>query len=956
MNRKNYLKRIVYHIVCFAMIGYFTAGGFAYSQGVVPPSLKYSIDIAKMDARIYSPDAYQLEKLYRVDNGKDGLPLQAGFSIKTALNFNNAGQIFNWPSGERSWILKIIVNDAPSILLTFEDVALPEGASIFVYSPIEGKPIAVLSAKDVVSKTLSCPVVTGSEVVIEYVETTLSNGFSGKFSISDVVFIANGLDALSSKDLGESDPCQVNINCTEGNNWQLQKRGVARILFREGSGWYWCSGTLINNTAQDAKPYFLTAEHCGGSASAADRNVWQFYFNYERATCANTGTPPTNLITGCTLLAKGPISGGSDFQLVELSSAPQQSWNPYYNGWSRNTTGSLSGVSIHHPSGDAKKISTYTTQLTSASPNIGGSLMATNSAWRVNWSATANGHGVTEGGSSGSPIFNADGLVVGTLSGGASTCTNPTLADYYGKFDYHWQSNGATNADRLAPWLDPNSSNPTSLGGFDPYAGLFAEFVANTTQIYVNGSVTFTDLSAGGTISSWSWNFGEGANPATATGQGPHTVTYTTVGQKTVTLTINGDIIKTKVNYINVAPSIFVAPSGLAAQVQNDKDVHLTWNYPAILNTEGFEGYDNFALSFAPWIQHDVDGRPTYNIENTTFTNQGYTGSFIIFNHAATTPALSASWAARTGEKSAICFDAVPDGAITTNNDWLVSPRIKVQSGYSLKFWAKSITEQWGLERLKVGISTTGSNPADFTIISPGSYLSVPTDWTEYTYSLSSYIGNYIRFALNCVSADAFALLIDDISVTDGSGKTVFAQGFENLPVASEHMVKALPTGESPKAQMLGEKEMMEISGYKVYRNDVAIATLTNPDVLEYNDTNLPIGEFTYKVSATYSSPEGESVPSNTVSVTITDTGIIPDELSSVNVFPNPFNQQISIANAQRVKHVEVTNVLGQKVITFVNNGNEMLSIETSKLPTGVYIINIISVENSSRIVKMIKR
>lgn len=66
------------------------------------------------------------------------------------------------------------------------------------------------------------------------------------------------------------------------------------------------------------------------------------------------------MITGCTMKASGDISGGSDLQLVMLNTTPSLSWNPYYNGWDRNATGSAGGVGIHHPSGDAKKISTYT--------------------------------------------------------------------------------------------------------------------------------------------------------------------------------------------------------------------------------------------------------------------------------------------------------------------------------------------------------------------------------------------------------------------------------------------------------------------------------------------------------------------------------------------------------------------------------------------------------------------
>ena len=95
--------------------------------------------------------------------------------------------------------------------------------------------------------------------------------------------------------------------------------------------------------------------------------------------------------------------------------------------------------------------------------------MAPNSCWRVFWASTDNGHGVTEGGSSGSPIFNQDGHIVGTLSGGSSYCDYPNYPDYYGKLSYHWLSNGAADNRRLKPWLDPTESGVTTLEGYDPY-------------------------------------------------------------------------------------------------------------------------------------------------------------------------------------------------------------------------------------------------------------------------------------------------------------------------------------------------------------------------------------------------------------------------------------------------------------------------------------------------------
>ena len=85
----------------------------------------------------------------------------------------------------------------------------------------------------------------------------------------------------TSQKINESDPCQVNVNCSPvGDLWQDEKKGVARIYIIEGNFAGYCTGSLINNTSQDCKPYFLTALHCGVSASAANMTQWKFYFRY----------------------------------------------------------------------------------------------------------------------------------------------------------------------------------------------------------------------------------------------------------------------------------------------------------------------------------------------------------------------------------------------------------------------------------------------------------------------------------------------------------------------------------------------------------------------------------------------------------------------------------------------------------------------------------------------------
>ena len=279
--------------------------------------------------------------------------------------------------------------------------------------------------------------------------------------------------------INESDPCEINVNCSPvGDLWQDEKKGVARILFVDGGGQGWCTGSLINNTSQDCKPYFLTALHCGVGATAANMTQWKFYFKYEAPSCTNPSTAGTlddYFITGCIRIADSGDNGGdsgSDFLLVKLGSSTNEAtiinnlksanFSAYWNGWNANTTATTGGVGIHHPAGDIKKISTFSGTSVSAGWNGNGLL----SHWRQSWSSNSNGHGVTEGGSSGSPLFNnSQGYIIGTLTGGSSSCNSPTSQDYYGKMSYHWTSNGTANNLRLKPWLDPTNSGVLTLAG-----------------------------------------------------------------------------------------------------------------------------------------------------------------------------------------------------------------------------------------------------------------------------------------------------------------------------------------------------------------------------------------------------------------------------------------------------------------------------------------------------------
>ncbi len=456
---KKNLLLILFFLFCYSAIkAQDSQGGTPYSFN--NNKINIVIDLVQVPA----PDIMKLQT-EDLDRAQKSEPYRIGVSIPVDFSLTNSGTWTDLPEiNSTLWQLTVKSAGAKSISFGYGQFYLPEGAKLFVYNKSKNRVIgAYTSINNTENFYFSHEKISGDEITLELIiPDAVKNAALLNITELNYFYRSGETDQM----LAASDPCEVNINCTpEGTNWQQQKLGVCKLDIRIGANWFNCSGSLVNNTSQNCTPYVLLADHChydAGYASTADYAAWVFYFHYEATTCTGTTSTGTRTKTACTLKAHdtyGSNNSGSDFLLVQINTAIITSFNVFYNGWDRNNTASTSGVGIHHPAGDIMKISTYTSTLLAA--NVGG----TASHWQVTWAATTNGHGVTEGGSSGSPLFNAAKRIVGTLTGGSSYCTATGDPDYYGKFYNHWDKNGSTAATRLKDWLDPTNSNVTTLDG-----------------------------------------------------------------------------------------------------------------------------------------------------------------------------------------------------------------------------------------------------------------------------------------------------------------------------------------------------------------------------------------------------------------------------------------------------------------------------------------------------------
>ncbi|MEI6575048.1 MAG: PKD domain-containing protein [Bacteroidota bacterium] len=496
-------------------------------------------------------------------NDKAGQPYRCAVSMKTNYTLNNSGQWEILNDGSKLWRLSLRSPGALALACYFEEFQLPTGAKLFIYNPAHTQILGAYSSDNNQSDRLfATELIAGDEIILEYHEPK-GNMQSAQLSLGELAYVYRGVHSFSKSgfDFGGSASCEVNVNCDEGNDWKDPKQGVIRIFIKIGASSYWCTGTLVNNTLNDFKPYVLTADHCGQQATAANLSQWIFYFNYESADCANPLTEPVHYtMTGAIKKASSGYPGGvtgSDFYLVLLKNKVPESFNPYFNGWTRENISSSNGVTIHHPEGDIKKISTYTTPLTSTSWT---SIPYTH--WGVQWTATTNGYGVTEGGSSGSPLFDSQHLLMGQLSGGGASCPDPTQQDSYGKFSYSWKIAGSDSTGQLACWLDPIGSDPLLWMGLKPnITYVKANFRANRDTIIVGNTVNFFDLSTGNP-DHWTWTF-KGGNPYQSTDQNPTDILYNKAGVFDVSLKAsNASTSQTMIKhyYITVIPNIYPNP------------------------------------------------------------------------------------------------------------------------------------------------------------------------------------------------------------------------------------------------------------------------------------------------------------------------------------------------------------------------------------------------------------
>ncbi len=418
-------------------------------------------------------------------------------TIPVHLNPSNAGV---WIKKETYWVwtLQIESKGAESLNLGFRSFRLPKSAQMAIYGLYNtSENLGFLTAADNEKhQQLWTPLFFDDGLRIE-VKVHQNEKEALLIELSSINHDFMGFGQASS-----SGSCNLDVICGGNDGWGIvdnYRDIIQSVTTFSLGGSNFCTGFLVNNTANDCKPYIMTAKHCGIDSSDAPSLVT--YWNFQNSFCRQPDSPQSGQAGDGALndFNTGAIFRSSyeltDMTLVELDDSVSQSANAFFPGWNRDIDPPTSSIAVHHPSTDEKRISfdndpsIIVTDWNSTQNDTSGTLVKV-----LDWDV-----GTTEGGSSGSPLFDQNKRIVGQLEGGLANCSNDEY-DVYGWFRKSW-ANGSSADTRLKEWLDPLGTNSMAIDGRWNSSCLF--FGASpTSQSICEGDSAKINISIGNSFSS----------------------------------------------------------------------------------------------------------------------------------------------------------------------------------------------------------------------------------------------------------------------------------------------------------------------------------------------------------------------------------------------------------------------------------------------------------------------
>jgi len=879
-------------------------------------------------------------------------PLSVGRVIKHSANFAEAAELVGTIEGRKVYRLEIELEGTPvGCNLYYEDFYIPEGGKLYIYSP-EGKQVlgAYTHATHPEHGPFATEPISGNTLILDY--EAPATGEMPSIQVQGVGYfyrpalMADGGAERHALIEDSSDPgfgryCQINANCPEGDLYEAQKASSVAMLMVDGDALGMCSGNLVNNALGDFKPYVMTAGHCASSTekfgvTSLALSQWIFSFHYEKPRCSSGdyATLQEKSVVGAEMKSFLPVVGYSDGLLLEIKQEIPLDYRVYYSGWDATPTTWQRGASIHHPAGDAAKISIFD----------GGVKIK---RWNIDEGGVDDHLGLdfikgnTEGGSSGSPLFNADGDQVGTLTGGLVTLCSMD-ADY-GRLNSHfdkYKSKGETWY--MAKWLDPNNTGTVKVKGtwrenyqpLDVVPSIIAKIEpTDASKIKISWepvpqhpqgyAVKYNLYRNGNLLASKSETTHEDVVTGDMKRKGR--VTYSVEAVYTVEA---GKEEATPLAYYNLytgqlasrAPlKVTVAKTGTKLKWQmpyNAQVVTKIKNRDKIYPLVAPSGVNKILSAYNILPPTRIYMYDSYRLGQSPFNGQKLYIHQINFIPSQDTPYNADG---SIDEKNNISFFVrqKKDGSLIQYFP-LDVPKGTAEKAFVDKelfsFQLSMPVEITDAHLLDVGFAFDPSNTKGTICLDANS-----------TDELVAYDGCKLALAYK---RNKYRPLTFNIWQEPYSKKRMAYQAVEL--VISDNPEKQSGVTDTYYTRGTLPVPFPAIKGYKIYRNGKLVKEL-NPDTFLYEDTEGKTSD-DYYVEVVYDYPN-ELRPTEPVSVADTE----------VSLYPAHFTTQLQLTDATDVQVVELYNMQGLQVAAFA--GAQLMAMDVSALPAGQYIATIRTAE-----------
>ncbi|MCP5049230.1 MAG: hypothetical protein GY940_18820 [bacterium] len=487
---------------------------------------------------------------------KIGVVKSVGFNVNIDVS-PGADGFQTMPDG--GYVLTRVIQSpgATALRVHFDNINLPTGAELYIYNangeafgPYTG--MGPADDGDFWSNTVS-----GSLAYIQlrhYGAPSQSDLEAAGFSIADVGILGEkflvpffqervepGNLSTTESFCSYNEPCIEDASCHNNSAVNAAKDAVAHMQWVSGAFIYYCSGGLVADTDSSSQiPYFITANHC--LSKNKDAKKLECFWQYATSNCGGSCYDPVGAVPRT--LGSDVISSNrtADYTLLQLWENPPS--GSAFLGWTTANVANSNNTNlfrISHPSGAPQAYSSH--RVDTSAGTCGG--------WpRGNWIYSRDLEGSTEGGSSGSPVVNSSGQLVGQLSGGCGTNVNDVCdavnnATVDGAFAAYYSS--------VSEWLDPDTTPPP--GGDDMHV--------DSISLSTKKKGPRTDLKAAVTIVDDNGNPVSGATvTGTYAGYGSDSDTTNSSGVANLKLTVTGNITSFSFCVDNVSHSSYTYDSG----------------------------------------------------------------------------------------------------------------------------------------------------------------------------------------------------------------------------------------------------------------------------------------------------------------------------------------------------------------------------------------------------------